>query len=414
MRTAMFVLCLCLLLVSSAFAAWDPLNSGVVGPLYSVHFPEGTQVGYAVGAGMDSLGGDVGLVLKTTSGGDTWEQQDPGPYVRPLRSVYFKDNSNGYAVGEIATAIRTTDGGATWIPMTVPGADMLTYVRFPGNGMVGYIGVYPRVQAGRVLKSTDGGDNWTIIAVGGSTDWTRSCAFVTDSVGVVLGNAGFVVGIPDSLWQGDVQTNADLVAAAFSRDVPSRGYLIGNDTTLGVIRYTDDYGTTPWDSVRCWTTRAFYGVDMPTSEAAYVCGTDGIILRSVMSHDFYRSASPTTADMYGLCFPNGVDTGYAVGAGGVILRTYDRGGFPHWVAEEKGPATGRAGIRIVFNPSRHGITFHADACVDVVVFDATGRVVGRCVAAKGLNFLPLSKVGVYIVRARTDGQSTTQKVVVER
>jgi hypothetical protein len=84
------------------------------------------------------------------------------------------------------------------------------------------------------------------------------------------------------------------------------------------------------------------------------------------------------------------------------------------VAEEKGPATGRAGIRIVFNPSRHGITFHADACVDVVVFDATGRVVGRCVAAKGLNFLPLSKVGVYIVRARTDGQSTTQKVVVER
>jgi hypothetical protein len=66
----------------------------------------------------------------------------------------------------------------------------------------------------------------------------------------------------------------------------------------------------------------------------------------------------------------------------------------------------------VSNPSRHGITFHADADVNVVVFDAAGRVVARLAATKGLNFLPLSKAGVYVVK--TDGFSTTQKLVVER
>jgi len=86
------------LLSSLAFAAWDQLNSGVTGPLYSVHFPEGTQVGYAVGACLDSLGGEIGLVIKTTDGGDTWLQQVSGT-AGALNSVYFKSNDTGFAVG---------------------------------------------------------------------------------------------------------------------------------------------------------------------------------------------------------------------------------------------------------------------------------------------------------------------------
>jgi hypothetical protein len=67
----------------------------------------------------------------------------------------------------------------------------------------------------------------------------------------------------------------------------------------------------------------------------------------------------------------------------------------------------------VSNPSRHGITFRADADVNVVVFDAAGRVVVSRAATKGLNFLPLPKSGVYMVKVKTNGFSTTQKLVVE-
>lgn len=323
-----------LLLVSLAFADWHQLNSGVVGPLYSVHFPEGTQVGYAVGAGVDSLGGgDVGLVIKTTDGGATWVSR-VAEGTRALRSVYFKDDSTGFAVGDAGTIIRTGDGGASWAAMAVPDTDDLTRVQFPENTMTGYIGVHPDSGA-KVLKTTDGGDNWISVALGGPMARSYSCGMATDSTGVAVGYEGWVYGTLDgfgnrSAPQGP-QTIADLVAAAFSPTDPNLGYLIGHDSIQGIIRYTEDGGATLWDSVSCRRATAFYGVAVPIAEAAYVCGDSmgrGVILRSVSAHDFYRTTVPIgMATLYGLCFPNGRDTGYAVGARGVILRTYD-GGIP--------------------------------------------------------------------------------------
>jgi photosystem II stability/assembly factor-like uncharacterized protein len=405
-----------LLLCSLGFGGWEPLTLGIEAELNAVHFPTGTQVGYVVGSGMDSMGGFAGFVAKTTDGGTTWTEQASG-VPDPLKSVYFKDDDNGYAVGDAAAAIRTTDGGATWTTMTVPGTDMLNYVAFPENTMTGYIGVYPRTSAGKVLKTTDGGDNWTSITVGGALNWSRSCGMATDNIGVAVGNGGFVVGTTDGFGSTTVQgprTIANMTAAAFSPTDPLWGYLIGNDSVHGLIRFTDDGGANLWDSVRCWRTTIFYDVDVPTSAAAYVCGDSmgtGIILRSVSNTDFYKTTTPPVPAIRGLCFPNAQeDTGYAVGGAGTILRTYDKG-IP-WiigVAEGKVPAISRTGIRVTSNPSRHGIALHSDADVTVSVFDAAGRVVMNQTATRGLNFLPLP-TGAYFVKA---GASTARAVVTD-
>jgi photosystem II stability/assembly factor-like uncharacterized protein len=413
LRRSTLVICGLLLFCSLGLGEWVKLNSGTTAELYSVHFPEGTQVGYAAGAGQDSLGGFVGVILKTTDRGDTWQTQNVG-HVNVLNSVYFTTDDTGYAVGQRGAALRTTDGGANWIPMTVPGSDNLTRVQFPEDGLVGYIGVHPAV-GGKVLKTTDGGGAWTSINVGGPFDTSYSCGMAADTIGVVVGYHGMVYGTAGDSAQ-DPQTNADIVAAAFSPADPNEGYLIGNDsaTGLGVIRYTHDGGVTPWDSVRCHPITAFYGVTMADSLTAYVCGAGGRIDRSVMSTDFYRTLTWDYADMYGVCFPHGADTGYAVGATGTILRTYD-GGIPmmHALSEGKGPAMSRAGIRVLSNPSRHGITFHAGADVNVAVFDAAGRVVARQAATKGVNFLPLSKANVYYVReAQAQAQAQAIRVVL--
>jgi photosystem II stability/assembly factor-like uncharacterized protein len=397
-----------LLLCSLGFGDWTAQTSGTVADLNSVHFPMGTLVGYAVGSSPEG-GGEV---VKTTDGGASWVTQVSGT-MDGLNSVYFKDDDNGYAVGSAGAAIRTTDGGATWTAMTVPGTDMLNYVAFPENSMTGYIGVYPRTSAGKVLKTTDGGDNWTSIGVGGLLNWSRSCGMATDNIGVVVGNGGFVIGTTDGFGSTTVQgpqTIADMTAAAFSPTDPLRGYLIGNDTIKGVIRYTDDGGASLWDSVRCWNVTTLYGVDVPTSDVAYVCGTDGMILRSVEPLDFYRTTTGVTVDMHGVCFPVDADTGYAVGSGGTILKTAD-GGIP-WdpgVAEGRVPATSRTGIKVASNPCRHGIALHSDADVTVSVFDAAGRVVMNQAATRGLNFLPLP-TGAYFVKA---GASTARAVVTD-
>ena len=398
-----------LLLSTLGFGAWTRLTSGTAADLRAVHFPAGTQVGYAVGS--------QGTVLKTTDGGTTWAAESSGT-AKMLYSVYFLNDLTGFAVGGSA-AVKTTDGGATWTPVTVPVNNSLNHVQFPENGLVGYIGVQPRDGGGRVLKTINGGDNWVLDTVGGPLATSYSCGMATDNIGVVVGYQGMLYGTTDGFGGGATQgpqTNANLVAAAFSPTDPNKGYLVGNDTvlTLGVVRHTATGGLPLWDSVRCWPTPAFYGVAVPTSDAAYICGAgdSGIIQRSVSATDFYRTTVPTglTATMYGLCFPNGADTGYAVGSGGTILKTND-GGIPlkPGVAEGKVPAMTRAGIRVLSNPCRHGIALLSDADVNVVVFDAAGRVVRSQAATKGLNFLPLP-TGAYFVKS---GAGTARAVVTD-
>jgi photosystem II stability/assembly factor-like uncharacterized protein len=401
------------LLCSLALAGWTQLTVGVPAELYAIHFPAGTQVGYAVGAGIDSLGGEAGAIVKTTDGGTTWTSQVSG-VTSPLKSVYFTSDDNGYAVGNAGTGIRTTDGGATWTPMTIPGTDMLNYVRFPGNGQTGYIGVYPRNQAGKVIKTTDGGSNWADVSVGGAMSWSISCGMATDQIGVALGKGGMVYGTTDGFGTASAQgpqTTADLIAAAFSPADPNTGYLIGNDSVQGVIRFTSTGGASLWDSVRCPVITSFFGVDVPTATAAYVCGTGGYILRSVSNTDFYQTTTGVTVDIYGVCFPGAQeDTGFACGSGSTILRTYDKG-IP-WipgVAEGRVPAVKRSGIRVVSNPSRHGIALHSDADVRVSVYDAAGRTVVSQAATRGLNFLPLP-TGAYFVKA---GSGTARAVVTD-
>ena len=404
-----------LLLVSSAAADWEQLNSGTIAELYSVHFPEGTQVGYAVGGVNESLGGQS-VVVKTTDGGANWVTHNM-EFHGGLYSVYFKDNNNGFALGAEGEAIRTTDGAATWDTMAIPDGGVLNSIQFPENGQIGYIGLCPKDFGSRVLKTTDGGDNWATIIISGPLPTSRSCRMATDNIGVVVGDSGFVVATTDGFGtytaQGP-QTIARLSAAAFSPADPNKGYLIENDLTHGVIRYTDDGGATLWDSVTCPTVTVLCGVDMPTNNVAYFCGMDGFIGKTLTPTYIQNTEVPSgvTGTMCGLCFPNGADTGFAVGVQGVILRTYDGGGV-QGIADARAPATGRTGIRVVSNPSRHGITFRADADVHVVVFDAAGRVVKKQAANRGLNFLPLSKSGVYVVKVTTKGFSTTQKLVVE-
>jgi photosystem II stability/assembly factor-like uncharacterized protein len=201
-----------------------------------------------------------------------------------------------------------------------------------------------------------------------------------------------------------------MVAAAFSPNDPNKGYLIGNDSNGGVVRYTTAFGQPLWDSVRCWPVAALYAVDMPTSDTAYFGGDSGFIGVSAYPRDIWRTTTNTSVRIRGLCFPVGSDTGYAVGFAGTILKTTDAG--TPWVpgvAESKAPATLKSLVRVVSSPCRHGIVLQSDAAVCVVVFDAAGRVVRSQAAVKGTSFLPL-KTGAYFVRA---GTQTTRAVVTD-
>lgn len=101
--------------------------------------------------------GSRGHVLVSQDDGDSWTQSKVPSRVA-LTSVYFADESNGWAVGHDAIILRTVDGGLNWerVHYAPEQEKPLLAVRFNDNGATGYAyGAY-----GYVLKSIDSGKTW--------------------------------------------------------------------------------------------------------------------------------------------------------------------------------------------------------------------------------------------------------------
>src|SRR5690606_26116589 len=86
-------------------------------------------------------------IIKTTNGGNTWFHQDYefGGFSTASRSVSFVDSQKGWIVGYDGLILRTTNGGTNW-----------TQISAPVN--VDYLGIR--------IKGTQGwavGDNGTVI-----------------------------------------------------------------------------------------------------------------------------------------------------------------------------------------------------------------------------------------------------------
>jgi photosystem II stability/assembly factor-like uncharacterized protein len=124
--------------------------------------------------------GQAGTVLKTRDGGKTWESMET-PRALALFKMSFADTNIGCAVGDRAYVIYTSDGGVTWQEGAVspfetisgsndeqsseeagssssePPREYILYGVSLADAKIGYaVGEFSIV-----LKTTDGGRNWT-------------------------------------------------------------------------------------------------------------------------------------------------------------------------------------------------------------------------------------------------------------
>lgn len=189
----------------------------------------------------DTTGWAVGhdaVILRTADAGASWQQVYAAPDENaPLLDVWFRDAEHGWAVGAYGMALATADGGRTWKRIQVGTGDRhLNAIAGSADGKI-----YIAGESGTILRSEDDGRTWTQLdsPYGGSF---FGVLVLPDGNPLVFGMRGKAFrgeGGGES-WQA-VALGAD--ASLQGGRVTARGevLLVGND---GLILMSKDAGKT--------------------------------------------------------------------------------------------------------------------------------------------------------------------------
>jgi photosystem II stability/assembly factor-like uncharacterized protein len=244
--------------------------------LYSIRFANDGQTGW--------IGGESGLILKTTDGGQTWSPQTSGTTENIFR-IAVVDARTAYACGTNGLLMGTTDGGAHWQLQTLKSGLIFMDIAFadPQNGWS--VGEFETI-----MHTADGGKTWTA-QIGGK-------------------RANFKLPALFAIRFSDTQ----------------HGWAAGQGGTL--LR-TDNGGAT-WQSVTEPSASPMYsvvyvgGTSSSAPSALWGSGEGGALLRVGLGGAAKPTVqTPTVFDLADIAF-NGQD-GVAVGLGGTIVHTADGG-----------------------------------------------------------------------------------------
>ena len=295
-----------------------------------------------------------GNISKTTDGGETWffillyrpfSGEDSVLHIpkkiiyliirRGIRSIYFKDSNNGYAVGGSAdgwwrSIFTTTDAGETWQKKYgYPEQTGLLSVAVTnsGNGFaVGYKGV--------IYRTTNNGSSWSQLLSGNQSgytgDWISSVFMINDSIGW---SAGFRKGIwyypiimkttdGGNIWE----TNKEF-ENTFSKTTANVFFI---NETIGWVTFYDKGSYKTTDGGKNWLPsgnpgKVEYFINQDTGWGA--CSQSGIFKSTNGGSTWMQKSNISSNSIY---FSD-INNGWAVGDGGSILRSTDGG--ENWVSK---------------------------------------------------------------------------------
>jgi photosystem II stability/assembly factor-like uncharacterized protein len=165
LNTAYLILLTCLLLnhiplqSQNCSYTWSPQNSGTTNLLYTVK---------AVNEMICWAAGSNGTVRKTTDGGISWQNGNPNPGVitGDVLCIEALDETNAWAT--------TSSNMFTWIYRTINGGNTWVQVYNSTNGFINGIKMEsltngialgdPIANVWNILRTTNGGLNWTLIS----------------------------------------------------------------------------------------------------------------------------------------------------------------------------------------------------------------------------------------------------------
>jgi photosystem II stability/assembly factor-like uncharacterized protein len=296
----------------------------------------------------------------TLAANSAWRKQQTGTFAW-LHSVFFVDESEGWAVGGKGALLHTSDGGAHWELRPRFVEDAMQDVFFT-DARTGWIvcerSIFNTTREGEsisyLLKTTDGGENWTRVDVTRGEDFDVKLAglrFADATHGWVYGEAGVLYATTDGgeTWSRQTVPTRHLLLGASFTDART-GWLSGGGLTL--LKTTDSGATwragtvyspaqTPTATL---TSQRLNAVSFADAETGWAVGAGGAIFSTRDGGRTWRQqASGTGSDLRDVKFLDRAE-GWAVGGEGTVLHTTDGG--QTWKAETR--ATDHALERLFF------------------------------------------------------------------
>ncbi len=202
-----------------------------------------------------------------------------------LLSIHFPvDNQTGYAVG-FGCMLKTTDGGVNWTQLPSLGEAIMS-VHFPVDNQTGWVAGL----GSSIFKTTDGGANWENQSQTSTIREFMSVYFLDNQTGYVVGQD----------W--------DFTAAIFK-------------TTDGGTNWIDQH-----PGQGAWLNTVHFPVDAQTG---YTVGDNVILKTTDGGTNWIPQSSGTSNTLRSIYFPVDNQTGYAVGDNSTFLKTTDGGA--NWV-----------------------------------------------------------------------------------
>ncbi len=181
-------------------------------------------------AGGSGIGSGEGVIMHTSNGGKTWVKQS-NPIIESIDKVFFLDENNGWVVsndwwGQIA---HTTNGGQTWVSQTNPTKNPIVDVFFinPQKGWA--VGM-----DSTILRTINGGQTWLRVDLTVSNNWYfRSVYFIDEMHGWTVGVYGVIMLTDDGgvSWQEIVPGNGETLQSVFFIDALN-GWAVGDAGTV--------------------------------------------------------------------------------------------------------------------------------------------------------------------------------------
>ena len=288
-----------------------------------------------------------------------WKHQRVGSLAW-LHTIFFLDQSRGWAGGSRGTLVATIDGGKTWQIKPQPTPDALRDIYFfdDDNGwLLCEANVYelksktdPRTY---LMQTRDGGEHWkriSLLAVDVDARLVRA-VFSRGGRGWAFGEEGTIFTTRDSgaSWTSlQSPTRHLLLGGVFIDDY--RGWLVGAGAT---IIQTSDGGET-WhksnltDAIKKGI--RFAAASFVDNRLGWTVGSGGTVYRTINGgRTWQEQNSGIATDLFDVRFLDALE-GWAVGAEGTIIHTND-GGL-HWALEPSG--TEHPLEKVFFTDREHG------------------------------------------------------------